>query len=182
MSRKIIVRLATSADGFIARPNGSVDFLNERPRPKDLYGMAAFYHSIDTILIGRKTYDVALEFEKQGFKGAFDPKVKNYVFSRKPPRTKRPNVDFVSEPVDAFARRLRAARGKHIWMMGGGELIASFLDAGEIDEFSIHVIPVLIGEGIPIIAPRHRRVPLRLKSTKKFPDGVVHLHYAVKGA
>jgi dihydrofolate reductase len=64
-------------------------------------------------------------------------------------------------------------------MMGGAGLIASFLDAGEIDEFSIHVIPTFIGEGIPLIAPRHRTVPLRLQSTRKFPDGVVRLHYAV---
>ncbi len=64
-------------------------------------------------------------------------------------------------------------------MMGGGGLIASFLDEGEIDEFIIHVIPTFIGEGIPLIAPRHRTVPLKLLSTKKYSDGVVRLHYAV---
>ena len=62
-------------------------------------------------------------------------------------------------------------------MMGGGEIIASFLDAGEIDEFRIHVIPILIGEGIPLIQPRHRSIRLRLLSSKSFPDGVVLLHY-----
>ena len=70
-------------------------------------------------------------------------------------------------------------RGKHIWMMGGGEVIASFLDEGEIDEFSIHMMPVMIGEGIPLVAPRHRLIPLQLLAMKKFPDGVVHLHYRV---
>jgi len=64
-------------------------------------------------------------------------------------------------------------------MMGGVELIASFLDAGEIDEFDIHVIPVFIGKGIPLVAPRHRDVPLRLLSSRKYPDGVVRLHYEV---
>jgi dihydrofolate reductase len=64
-------------------------------------------------------------------------------------------------------------------MMGGGELIASFLDAGEIDEFDIHVIPTLIGEGIPLIARRHRDIALKLRSAKKFPDGVVRLRYEV---
>jgi len=87
----------------------------------------------------------------------------------------------VSEPVKRFARRLRATPGKHIWMMGGGGLIASFLDAGEIDEFVIHVVPVLIGKGIPLIAPRHRDIPLRLRSSRKYPDGVVRLHYEVGG-
>jgi dihydrofolate reductase len=81
--------------------------------------------------------------------------------------------------VKTFAQRLRATPGKHIWMMGGGGLIASFLDAGEIDEFDIHVIPTFIGEGIPLIEPRHRDVSLRLLSARKYPDGVVGLRYEV---
>jgi dihydrofolate reductase len=64
-------------------------------------------------------------------------------------------------------------------MMGGGQLIASFLDAGEIDEFDLHVIPVLIGKGIPLIAPRHRDIELRLIAAKKYADGVVRLRYEV---
>ena len=63
--------------------------------------------------------------------------------------------------------------------MGGGELIASFLDAGEIDEFDVHVIPTFIGEGIPLVAPRHRDVPLRLRSVRKYADGSVRLRYEV---
>ncbi|MGO9125067.1 MAG: dihydrofolate reductase family protein [Terriglobales bacterium] len=178
--RKIIVYIATSADGYIARPDGDVEWLNRRPRTVD-YGMRAFYSTIDTILWGRKTYDWVLDYhaEKGEKDGMFDTKLANFVFSRKPPKRKTPGVEFVSEPVKGFAQHLRATPGKHIWMMGGGELIASFLDAGEIDEFDIHVIPTLIGEGIPLIAPRHRDVPLRLRSTKKYPDGVVRLRYEV---
>jgi dihydrofolate reductase len=178
--RKIIVYIATSADGYIARPNGDVEWLNRRPRTVD-YGMRAFYPTIDTILWGRKTYDWLLHYYKQKGKkrGMFDTKLANYVFSRKPPKRAAPGVEFVSEPVNTFAQRLRGTPGKHIWMMGGGELIASFLDAGEIDEFDIHVIPTLIGEGIPLVAPRYRDVPLRLRSTRKYPDGVVRLRYEV---
>ena len=178
--REIIVSIATSADGFIARRDGSVDWL-ERPRPKGNYGMGAFYKSIDTILWGRKTYDVALDFQKQGVKGSdFDPRVKNYVFSRTPPKAAPPaGVEFVTDAIKAFASRLRREKGKDIWMMGGGEIIASFLDEGEIDEFIVHAIPTFIGEGIPLMAPRHRTVPLKLLACKKFPDGVVQLHYAV---
>jgi dihydrofolate reductase len=178
--RKIIVFIATSADGYIARPNGDVEWLNRLPDTVD-HGMTTFYRTIDTILWGRKTYDWAIAFHKKaGTKGGiFDTKVANYVFSRKPPKRAMPGVEFVSEPVKAFAQRLRATPGKHIWMMGGGGLIASFLDAGEIDEFDIHVIPTFIGEGIPLIAPRHRDVPLRLRSARKYPDGVVGLRYQV---
>jgi len=178
--RKIIVYIATSADGYIARPDGDVEWLNRRPDTID-YGMSKFYSSIDTILWGRKTYDWALAYhQKKRAKGSiFDTRVANYVFSRKPQRRAAPGMEFVSEPVKAFAKRLRTTPGKNIWMMGGGGLIASFLDAGEIDEFDIQVIPTLIGEGIPLLAPRHRDVPLRLGSVRKFADGVVRLRYEV---
>ncbi len=178
--RKIVVYIATSADGYIARPDGDIEWLNRRPRTAD-YGMRTFYRSIDTILWGRKTYDWLLDYsKKEGTKGKlFDTKLANYVFSRKRPEWVAPGVEFVSEPVKEFAQRLRATPGKHIWMMGGGELIASFLDAGEIDEFDIHVIPTFIGEGIPLVAPRHRDVPLRVRSTRKYPDGVLRLQYEV---
>jgi len=177
--RKIIVYIATSADGYIARPDGSVDWLN-RPRPVDNYGMGTFYKSIDTILWGRKTYEAALGFGgATGGGGKREPKIKNYVFSRGSALSPAPGVEFVGEPIAAFAKRLRITQGKHIWMMGGGGLIASFLDQDEVDEFIIHVIPTFIGEGIPLIAPRHRTVHLELLSTKTWSDGVVRLHYAV---
>lgn len=177
--RKIIVYIATSADGYIARPDGDVEWLNRRARLD--YGMRAFYSTIDAILWGRKTYDWALAYQrkKRIKESMFDSRVANYVFSRKPPKRVAPGVKFVSGPIKAFARRLRAVPGKHIWMMGGGELIASFLDAREIDEFDIHVIPTLIGEGIPLVAPRHRDVSLHLRSVRKYPDGTVRLRYEV---
>ncbi|HEX9421846.1 MAG TPA: dihydrofolate reductase family protein [Pyrinomonadaceae bacterium] len=175
--RKIIVYIATSADGYIARRDGSVDWLN-RPRTVGDYGMGAFYKTVDTILWGSKTYGVGLEMTA-GDLSAYVPKIKNYVFTRHPPRTAPPGFEFVNEPINQFAERLRATLGKNIWMMGGGKIIASFLDAGEIDEFIIHVIPTFIGEGIPLIAPKHRNVPLKLLSVRDYPDGVIRVHYAV---
>lgn len=179
--RRIIAYLATSADGYIARPDGDVEWLNRRPDNVD-YGMKKFYASIDTILWGRKTYDWLVNYFRARGKttGLFDTKVVNYVFSRKPPKRPAEGVEFVTQPVKSFAKRLRATPGKHIWMMGGAGLIASFLDAGELDEFDIHVIPVLIGKGIPLVAPRHRDIALRLLGSKQYRDGVVRLRYAVK--
>lgn len=178
--RKIIVQIATSADGFIARSDGSVDWL-DRPSPKGHYGMGAFYKSIDTILWGRKTCDMALDFQKKGIPGsAFDTRVKNYVFTRGPlPSAAPAGVEFVNASIKAFTKRLRGKKGKDIWMMGGSGIIAAFLDQGEIDEFMIHVIPTFIGEGIPLIAAARRTVPLQLISSTKFSDGVVKLHYAI---
>jgi dihydrofolate reductase len=178
--RKIIVYVATSADGYIARPDGDIEWLNRMPPTVD-HGMTEFYPTTDTVLWGRKTYDWALAYnKKEGRKdGIFDLKLANYVFSTKPPKRAVKGAKFVSEPVKAFAQRLRATPGKNIWLMGGGELIASFLDAGEIDEFDIHIMPTLIGEGIPLMAPRHRDIPIRVQSARKYPDGVVRLRYKV---
>jgi dihydrofolate reductase len=179
--RKIICYIATSADGFIARADGSVDWL-DRPSPKGNYGMGLFYKSIDTILWGRKTCDMALDFQRKGVPGsAFDARVKNYVFTRGPHPSPAPaSVEFVHEPIKVFTKRLRKQKGKDIWMMGGAGIIASFLDEGEIDEFMIHVIPTFIGEGIPLIAAGRRNVRLKLISCTKFSDGVVKLRYAVR--
>jgi dihydrofolate reductase len=177
--RKIIVYIATSADGFIARKDGGVDWL-DRPNTAGDYGMLRFYKSIDTILWGRKTYDLVLKFKKEGKDTPDMGHIRNYAFSRKPPKRVAAGFEFVKEPIKKFAKRLRARKGKNIWMMGGGGIIGSFLDEGAIDEFIIHVIPTFIGAGIPLIAPRHRTVPLKLVSVKKFSDGVVRLHYSVK--
>jgi dihydrofolate reductase len=174
--RKIIVSIAASADGYIARLDGDVGWL-EDPRLKGDYGMGRFFKTIDTILWGRKTYTKGLEM---GMKASSYPGVKNYVFSRSQQNVAAPGFEFVNQPIKPFIRHLREQPGKNIWMMGGGGIIASFLDEGEIEEFSIHVIPVFIGEGIPLIQPKNRLTQLDLLSTRKFPDGVVHLNYRVR--
>jgi dihydrofolate reductase len=171
--RKVIVYIATSVDGYIARPDGDVAWL-DRPMPKGNYGMGAFYKSIDTVLMGRKTYDLALKFGQESYPGK-----KNYIFSRARHKSRVSNVEFVNEAVGDFMRRLRSVKGKNIWLVGGGELIGALLDEGQIDEFIIHVIPIFIGEGIPLIHPRHRSVQLTLLSSYAYPDGVVRLHYSV---
>lgn len=173
--RRIIVYVATSADGYIARPDGDVAWL-DRPQPPGGYGMSAFYKSVDTVLLGRKTYDLARKLGQGSYPGKT-----NYVFSRSRGRHRAPNVQFVNEDVGQFARRLRRARGKDIWLVGGAELAAAFLDAGQVDEFIIHVVPILIGEGIPLVSPGRRGVPLALRSSRRYRDGVVRLHYSVLG-
>jgi len=174
--RKVIVHIAASADGYIARPDGDLEWLTSRPAPKGFYGMNAFMKSIDTMVLGRKTYEAGLRLG-----GTFDPKSRTIVFSRHaPPPDVPPGVEFVNEAVGPFASRLREQPGKNIWLMGGGELIASFLDEQAIDEFVVSVVPVFIGDGIPLIARRHRHVPLELLSTERFDDGLVQLHYRVQ--
>lgn len=174
--RKIIVEIATSADGYIARADGDVSWL-DRPQSKGGYGLEAFAKTIDTILWGRKTYAKGIEFGMTA--GGFGPRVRHYVFSRQPDVPLIPGFEQVKEPLQAFARRLRKQPGKHIWIMGGPEIIAAFLDAEEVDEVSLHVIPVFIGEGVPLLKPQQRTVPLKLVSIRSYADGVVHLKYGV---
>lgn len=179
-ARKVIVCVATSVDGYIARKDGSFDWLN-RPRTAGDYGMGAFLRSVDTIVWGRKTFDMAVGFAKKGRSFGYGSRIKNYVFSHNPPATTVPEMEFVNEDVATFVEALKAAPGKDIWIMGGAGVIASFLDAGQIDEFIINVVPTIIGEGIPLIAPDKRLIPLTLRSSESFADGVVHLHYSVGG-
>src|SRR5436190_4072545 len=137
--------------------------------------MNAFMRSVDTKVLGRKTYDVSL---RMGAK--FDTHSRSIVFSRHPPPADAPpGVEFVNEAIGPFVSRLRGQPGKNIWLMGGGDLIASFLDDQAIDEFVVSVVPVFIGEGIPLIARRHRNVPLILQSVERFDDGLVQLHYRI---
>src|SRR5437879_716964 len=174
--RNVIVHIATSADGYIARPDGDLEWLTSRPAPEGFYGMNAFMRSIDTKLLGRKTYEMSL---RMGAK--FDSKSRTIVFSRHAPPADAPSgVEFATGPIGSFVGRLRERPGKDIWLMGGGELIASFLDEHAIDDFVISVVPVFIGDGIPLIARRHRHVPLDLQSSERFEDGLVQLRYRVQ--
>lgn len=171
--RRVIVHIGTSADGYIARPDGDLDWLTSRPAPPGFYGMDAFMKKVDAKVLGRKTYEMSLRLGAK-----FDVKSPTYVFSRHTPAGRLPaGVEFVNGDIAAFVRRLQEMPGKDIWLMGGGEVIASFLDAGAIDEFVISMAPVFIGDGIPLIARRHRHTPLVLQTTERFEDGLVQLHY-----
>src|SRR5687768_167313 len=144
--RKVIVHIGTSADGYIARPDGDLEWLTSRPAPKGFYGMNAFMKSIDTKLLGRKTYEVSRRMGAKFDSGSS----RTIVFTRHAAPAAAPSgVEFVSGPIGPFVSRLREQPGKDIWLMGGGDLIASFLDEHAIDEFVISVAPIFIGDGIP---------------------------------
>src|SRR5512134_2542228 len=122
--RNVIVHIAASADGYIARPDGDLEWLTSRPAPKGFYGMDAFMKSIDTLLLGRKTYEASLSMGAR-----FDSGNRYIVFSHQAPPPGAPSgVEFVNGAIGAFVNRLRKQPGKDIWLMGGGELIASFLE------------------------------------------------------
>lgn len=176
--RKVIVHIATSADGYIARPDGDMHWLTSRPAPEGFYGLTAFARSIDTKILGRRTYEASLRLG-----ATFRGKDSTIVFSRQPAPPNAPaGVQFVRDPVSEVVDRLREESGQDIWLMGGGDLIASFLDVGAIDELVVSVAPVFIGDGIPLLARRHRHAPLTLLSAERFDDGVVQSRYRVAEA
>ena len=169
--RKIILGLGISLDGYIARPNGAVDFLF---MPKD-YSMADFFASIDAAIMGRNTYDAAL---KMGGGGGFSgSKTEYYVFSRSLPPGKRDGLTFVSQAPAAFVEEMRKQPGKHIWLMGGGELARDFLKADLVDELYLGVVPVLLGEGIPLFPSGFPQRNFSLIENKTYSRGLIALQY-----
>jgi len=169
--RKIIAELAMSVDGFIARPNGDVDWL-DRPMPKGNYGMDDFFKSVDMIVMGRATYDVGKKLGGPLF--MFPTTV---ILSRSLAPDAEPKAIIEKGNARKLAERWRKQPGKNIWVMGGADVFGQFLDAGVLDELRIAVIPVVIGTGIPLFDPKRRTTQLELISTKKFSDGVVRLNY-----
>ena len=171
--KKIIAYLATSADGFIARADGDVSWL-DRAGSDDDYGMPAFLRSVDTVIMGRETYDIG---QKLG--GALIEGKRNIVLSRSVPSYGIPGATVETAPPLELATRLRGEKGRNVWLMGGADVFGSFLSAGAVDEIIIHIVPVLIGTGISLLDPTPRQVELKLRSTRKFADGVVRIHYDV---
>ena len=167
--RKVVLGLGISLDGYIARRNGTVDFLF---MPKD-YSMASFFANIDTAFMGRKTYDVS---KKMGG-GSFGPKMAVYVFSRTQPPGDRDGVTFTNRSPAALVGQIRKQKGKDIWLFGGGELGRDFLKADLVDELYIGIVPVLLGEGIPLFPSGFPQRDFALIENKSFSKGLISLKY-----
>lgn len=176
--RKVKYCVGVSLDGYIAAPDGSVDWLERATRKAkgEDFGMGAFFRSIDTVLMGRKTYEVAV---KMGMAKGGYPKMKNYVFSRTLPPGAREGVEFVSGNPAVLLARLREQPGKDIWLCGGGELAREFLKAGVLDEIILGIVPMLIGAGRPTFPPDFPETEVELVECKQYKGGVIGLTYRV---
>jgi dihydrofolate reductase len=172
--RKVTFGVANSLDNFIARPDHAVDWL--------LWGkeaaavMTEYWKTIDAIVMGRKTYDVA---KKKGGKSPYGG-IKTYVCSRTLRKGSHKGVEIVSDDPGQFVRRLKEEKGKDICVMGGGELANALLEADAIDEIGLNIHPVLLGAGIPLFLPMKRQVDLELVECKVFANGCVYVTYKVK--
>jgi dihydrofolate reductase len=164
--RKVILGLGISIDGYVARLNGAVDFLF---MPKD-YSMGPFFATIDTAMMGRKTFDAA--------KGAsFGESLATYVFSRSRSPRECDGVTFVDESPESLVSELRKRPGENIWMMGGGELAREFLKADLVDEIHLGIVPVLLGEGLPLFASGFPQQDFSLIENTSYSRGMIALKY-----
>ena len=170
MNRLVICYIAVSLDGYIARSDGAVDWLDAYT---DLdYGYKDFNDSVDTVIMGYRTYEKSLEFGPDTFKGKT-----YYVMSRSQKSEDWGEVRFTRETPQAICRRLKTQEGAKIWMMGGGILLSAFLAEGLIDELMMFVIPENLGSGIPLFPEGGPQSHWLLSDSVKYPNGVVLLHY-----
>lgn len=170
--RKVILYCAISLDGFIAREDGSIDWLSIVENTNDDHGYKAFYQQIGVTLMGRNTYEQVL-----GFPGQFPySETVNYVFSHH----KQPSNDlvhFISDQVEEFVKRLKEQPGKDIWLIGGAELSTALLNAGLIDEIILSIIPMVLGKGISLFGRQAMEQQFKHMNTKSYPSGCVQILY-----
>ena len=177
--RKLVYHLTNSLDNFIARTDGSYDWIlmddevmSEFPK---------YFSSFDTVLMGRKSYDLAYTQnpetgpETGGFMG-----MKTYVFSRTLKESPHPGVTIISDNAGEFVRNLKNESGKDIWLMGGGILAASLMNERLVDEIGLAIQPILLGSGIPLFPDLGLQVDLHLLECKTYKNGIVSITYRVK--
>ncbi|AYA75758.1 dihydrofolate reductase [Bacillus sp. Y1] len=175
MNRKVVLFIATSLDGYIATNEESLDWLFQVEGEGD-NGYSDFYETVDTILMGRRTFDWVMNQVNGQF--PYEGK-ESFVFSRSKQPVHDQHVKFVAGDVIPFINKLKAQQGKSIWLVGGGDLIHSFLKEKLVDELTITVAPVLLGAGIPLFKEYELEQKLELKGIKRF-NQFVELHYMVK--
>ena len=174
--RKVIFGVANSLDNFIARPDESVDWLMWSSEIAEF--TKDFWQTIDTILMGRKTYEIGLKLSKGG-KNPYTG-IKTYVFSGTLNKSADEDVEIISSDAVGFVRNLKNRAGKDICVMGGGEFARALFEAGLIDEIGFNIHPVLLGKGIPLFHEMNRQIDLELIESKTFQNGCVLVKYRVK--
>jgi dihydrofolate reductase len=173
--RRVTFGGASSLDNCFARTNDAVDWLMWSDEAAEI--MRAYWKTIDTVVMGRKTYEVGRRLSK----GKSNPYagMKCYVFSRTLKPRKNDPVEIVSGDAVEFMRKLKKQTGEDICVMGGGELARSFFEAGLIDEIGFNIHPVLLGSGVPLFRPMKRQIDLELLECRPFKNGCVYVSYRV---
>ncbi len=166
--RKIILFIASSLDGYIAKNDGNVDWLPVHGSS----GYDNFYKSIDTVIMGKTTYDQVLTFGAYPYKDK-----KSYVFTRNNDHKKDENIQFVND-VEKLIRNILSNPGMNIWLVGGSKMISNFMNLGFVDELILSIIPTVLGNGIPLFMDIQKETKFELIKTTDY-DALIELHYKV---
>ena len=169
--RRVRYAVAASLDGYIAGPKGEADWIIMNPE----IDFRALFEQFDTFLLGRRTFETMARAGR-----GETPGMKTFVFSRTLRQQDYPGVTVVAEKSEESVAALRAEPGKDIWLFGGGSLFRSLLNAGLVDTVEIAIIPVLLGGGIPLLAPPARQTKLKLTGHKVYKAGIAALEYTVQ--
>lgn len=172
--RQVLYRVAASLDGYIAGPRGEVDWIVHDPA----VDFAKIYESVDTVLLGRRTYELACQPGAPPWPKGWQI----YVFSRRLSPEEHPGVTVVRVDAGPRVAALRAAPGREIWLFGGGSLFRSLLGAGQVDLVEVMVVPILLGAGIPLLEPGTPQSRLTLEEVERYPSGLLRLRYRVPAA
>jgi dihydrofolate reductase len=171
-NRKVILYIATSLDGYIAKPNDDLSFLSKVEKEGEDYGYADFVDSIDTVIMGRKTYDwvmtQALQFPHSG--------ITTYIITRTA-KSSIGKTNFYTGDIKELISRIKSEKGKNIFCDGGAQIVNELLKENLIDEIILSIIPVLVGDGTKLFNDGRPEEILELVSTKQFEKGLVQLHY-----
>lgn len=168
---KIVYHVAVSLDGYIATPDGGVEWLPVPDLEGEDYGYSQFYASVDGLLMGRNTYEKCLEFEWM-YTGK-----PCWIFSRQPLQVTQPDVTVTADYPREIIAELEAQNLNRVWLVGGGQIATSFRKEGLISEYLIALIPTLLGQGIPFLVPSDRQEKLQLVDHQLFSGGVILLRY-----
>jgi len=171
--RRVLYRVAASLDGFIAGPNGEIDWIV----PDPTVDFASVYAGVDTVLLGRRTYELTLQPGAPAWPAGW----RIYVCSQTLDPAQHSGVTVVRN-IDATVGALRSEPGRDIWLFGGGSLFASLLAADLVDDIELAVMPVLLGGGVPLVSPGAPRSRLTLTRSNASPSGIVNLHYEIRHA
>jgi dihydrofolate reductase len=169
--RQVVYRVAASVDGYIAGPRGEVDWIV----PDPAVDLAKVYESVDTVLLGRRTY----ELTRQPGAPRWPRGWQVYVFSRTLSPEEHPGVTVVRADAGPRVAALRAAPGREIWLFGGGSLFRSLLEAKQVDLVEVAVMPVLLGGGTPLLEAGAPQTGLALDDVQRYPSGLLGLRYRI---
>jgi dihydrofolate reductase len=172
--RRVLYRVAASLDGFIAGPNGEIDWIV----PDPTVDFVSLYAGVDTVLIGRRTYEMTLQPGAPPWPADW----RIYVFSQTLNAAQHAGVTIVGGNIGATVAALRSEPGRDIWLFGGGGLFASLLTAQVVDQIDVAVMPVLLGGGTPLVSPGTPRSRLILALANTSPSGIVNLQYQIQRA